>query len=324
MYRIRNAFIRRSAALVFGAGAFAATSVRAGVIRNDRPDSSYLSLANRSAYAPVGRFDGTSAQGGFLASGTLVDKQWVLTAGHVVAGTTSLKFTVGGKSYAGNLWGYYPSYDGDPSAGHDIGLVHLSAPVKGIAPAKLYNGISETSRLATFVGYGKTGVGTTGATKLDFRKRAGQNAIDLISSNVLYSDFDNPANPRLNLLGSSSPVNLEYSIAPGDSGGGLFIPTPYGDRLAGVNSFGASLDGNTNSSYGDYFGDTRVGPFRDWIYSVINGKASYYNNGPVSAAGVFFSTPVPEPAGLALISLGGLILTGRRRKPRSSARQLSH
>ena len=64
-------------------------------------------------------------------------------------------------------------------------------------------------------------------------------------SRVLLSDFDNPNNASDSSWGSSTPLPLEYLIAGGDSGGGLFINVDGIDLLAGVHSFGWGLiDGN--------------------------------------------------------------------------------
>ena len=54
-------------------------------------------------------------------------------------------------------------------------------------------------------------------------------------------------------------------LAPGDSGGGLFI----GDRLAGINSFLMASDKNPNGSYTDESAFTRVSLYTNWIESQI-------------------------------------------------------
>jgi hypothetical protein len=59
---------------------------------------------------------------------------------------------------------------------------------------------------------------------------------------------------------------LELLIAPGDSGGGLFI----GNSLAGLASFVAAQQGEkADSNYGDLAAFARVSTHADWIESEI-------------------------------------------------------
>src|SRR5208283_4095111 len=66
-------------------------------------------------------------------------------------------------------------------------------------------------------------------------------------------------------FGCSHSLPLEGLIAPGDSGGGLFITTSTGTYLAGVNSFVGSDSNLPNSMYGNFSGHTRVSAYSDWI-----------------------------------------------------------
>ncbi len=107
---------------------------------------------------------------------------------------------------------------------------------------------------------------------------------------ILLTDFDNPLNPNDSNYGSNSPLDLEYSIAPGDSGGGLFVEYNGRWELAGVTSFINSTDGNPNGDYGDSNGYTRVSDYTGWINSII---------------------PAPSTATLLI---GGMGLMARRRR----------
>lgn len=304
-------FILGAVLAVTGSQAALAVTIRA-----DRSDSQYVSLGASSIYASVGRFDGRMGNSGFIASGTLIAPDWVLTAAHVVDKATSLNFSIGGATYTGSSWTAYSGWNGDLMAGYDIGLVHLNSSVN-VKPASLYTGTSELRQTATFVGYGMTGTGITGATKLDGKKRAGQNVIDgAQNARLLLSDFDNPNSRRDNYFGSATPLNLEGLIAPGDSGGGVFITTKAGTFLAGVNSFGAAWDGKVNSDYGDLCGYTRVSAFNSWIASVIGGStSSSMSNVAMNAASfrAFNTVDVPEPSTVCLLVSGGLLLFVWRR-----------
>jgi secreted trypsin-like serine protease len=305
---------------------------RAGVIRNDVNDSVYTSLAAQSVYDSVGFLRWNEGASGYIASGTLISPEWVLTAGHVVGGTNNYGAGVSGMFFGlGSVFSGtgvtaknwipfsgWSSSNGDVWAGVDLGLVQLSQPITSVTPALLDFSTPLLGLLGTNVGYGRSGTGLTGMNTNPGTKRAGQNMIDArggmvtkreggtlleldlngISPTVLFQDFDNPTDLVASSIGSAIPVAQEYLIASGDSGGGLFINVGGVTKLVGVNSFLASLPypldtTGTNADYGDLAGVVSVQSFENWIFTV---------------------TGVPEPSVVSLLffGLGGLVLMRRR------------
>jgi hypothetical protein len=307
-----------------------ALTVNAGVIQDDIDPIKHVNLA--ANYSTVGQvFTQTNSGAFYAASATVIGSNWILTAAHVVDDITSLTFNFASESEAASSWFAHEDWNGDLGKGYDIALVrfdNLDFGDFGITPATLYRGSDEIGRVGTSVGYGLTGTGSTGfISNNDLNKRAGKNVIDaeLVTkgkgNRVLLSDFDNPDDPSDSSYGSVNPLDLEYLIAPGDSGGGLFID----GMLAGVHSFGwGRLDGNPNSDYGDVSGHTRVSSFTSWIDGIIGGGSSGGgNNGKKDKGGngggrsfAANTVQISEPGTFAIMGLGlaGLGFTARRRK----------
>lgn len=255
-------------------------SATAGVIRHDRADSSYTSLA--SSYPSVGRLTWP----GYICSATLIAENWILTAGHCLddggLSASDFQFSLsdsGGGTHIGAEIVLHPGWIGDLTDGTDIALLRLATNETAVTPSPINTNTSEVGRTAGHAGYGRTGTGLTGMNANAGTKRAGYNVVDLDGSSVtgyndmvLFEDFDS-GSAGDNWSGTSTQLDLEYLIASGDSGGGMFMNFGLGDVVTGVHSFIASTDGLTDADYGDIAGSTRVSSYESWIVTTTAGAA---------------------------------------------------
>ena len=299
------------AAILLAVAGMATGPACAIVTRDGQDDSLYRSLGSSTAYDSVGRFQGTTPNADFVASGTLVAPEWVLTAAHVVDKAQTLSFSIGGQTYDVDRKIVYPNWNGNLWSGYDISLVHLVKPVDNIKPALIYTGSEELHKTDTVVGFGKTGGADLGELVIDGQKRAALNVISEIENKrLLVADFDKPLPPGAAPLGYAHALPLEGLIAPGDSGGGLFITTSTGTYLAGINSFVGSDYGMPHALFGTFSGHTRVSAFSDWIEARIHGEdPEAAPTCPEDTASQRTTTyPAPEPGSLVLLAAAAVML----------------
>lgn len=283
----------------------------AGIIRHDLPDSIYTEFAKDPAFSGVGLIAFETAEDSYTCSGTVINKNWVLTAGHCVKDSKAMSFYLpsdsGWRFYEATSWVAHENFNDDLLSGWDIGLMHFDTDFD-VAPTQLYSGGNELLSPMASVGFGYTGNGYTGMEYIDYQRRAGTNIIDDLWSSegngqqIIWADFDHPDDPSYNLFNyldysfDDLASLFEIMAAPGDSGGAVFIEEGGQVYLAGIHSFGGDFNGDGIWGYGDAYGSTRVSSFTDWIHSKIN---------PVS---------VPESNTLILLMIGLLgMLVSRKR-----------
>ncbi|MFM8577554.1 MAG: trypsin-like serine protease [Planctomycetaceae bacterium] len=267
----------------------------AGVIRDDRSDSVYTGMAQNPAFAASGRL---VISGTGTGSATLIAPDWILTAGHCAitehGPNTSQTFVISTPNglvshpirveevyvHSGWITGGFSL-----QSGYDLALMKLQTPVVGVKPAVLETSANSIGKVFTTVGFGTTGTGRTGSTGAVGTLRAGQNVFDATQASIrlgsvsrldvgsprtrLY-DVDSPRGDR-STLGAPTARHLEYTAAPGDSGGAAFVQSGSSFRIAGVVSGGirplALLDGHYGTT-GIYI---RVSQHASWIESTLRG-----------------------------------------------------
>ncbi|MEM1098519.1 MAG: trypsin-like serine protease [Planctomycetota bacterium] len=300
-----------------------ATDASAGVIHRNHDTSVAARYGAAGAFRSVGQFvvrgDGNDAWAG---SGVYIGDSWVLTAAHVAENASSMTFTVNGQHRVAESTYIHPHWAGSSLLdGYDLALVKLNADLPTITPAARMRSGRELNGKGASIGYGRTGDAESGYSPgSSLAKRGGRNTVDSVLNNrLLLMDFDSGARTD-NAMGRARAVRFEYLIAPGDSGGGMFI---YDDRqwkLAGIHSFGwGVIDGQANASYSDVSGHVRLRFHNNWIDRVLAG----YDNVTL-ASGQTVSTrlftasalsavlsPEPATASLMLAALGVVALRRR-------------
>lgn len=162
-------------------------------------------------------------------------------------------------------WAVHPEWDGDINGDelHDLAVLTLSSPIQAVTPMRLL-GIDPTDQRVVMVGYGIEGLGSAFPapnSKIEGAndRLAAENTLDFtdLVGGILDTDFDSPTED-LSTYGTSTPLPLEGTTAPGDSGGPLIImvddaPFVVGVLSGGYNPFGVS------SEYGDLSRWTWIG-----------------------------------------------------------------
>jgi hypothetical protein len=230
------------------------TNISAGTIDPNNPDSEYLEFAHQKLFDCVSpliskKEDKTTS----TSSCVVIKPKAALTAAHIFATVPkdhTFYILVNNKAYLVEEVICHKLFKPSKMGFYDIALCKTSEPIDLMSFPELYRGRKELFKKVKISGYGLAGTFDTGSKIADGKKRAGTNLVEAIKNHSLI------CSP------SHSPgSNLEFLISHGDSGGGLFID----NKLAGINSYVYTNDGNANSSREDKAGHTRVSLFLDWI-----------------------------------------------------------
>lgn len=247
----------------------------AGTIDPGTPDSKYIAFGKKFSMvakitAPTTitkkiSVDGTPAAEETIkttlhGSAVVIQAHWALTAAHVLVEATGLPtlHLENGKKHSIQTVILHRDFlkQDKPAFGRDdIALCYSPTDFGLEFYPPLYTERDEIGKPVTMAGYGATGTFLTGCIKVDGEKRGGQNVIAATREHALFCV------PR-----RTQKFPLEFCIAPGDSGGGLFI----GNSLAGICSFlAAPVNEKPDGTYGDEAGFTRISAYVPWIYDAI-------------------------------------------------------
>lgn len=232
----------------------------AGTIDPLTDDTKYIEYGKKFKY--IYKLCGVSKNNElFCGSCVAISPRWVLTAAHVIDGAKicgiseddSKQTVLASETFT------HEDYDKDFGYG-DIGLVYLAKELELDFYPELYDKEDEVGKLCCISGYGLTGTFLTGQIKSDNHRRAGSNIIDKIDRHLLICT----PSPTI----STGRTALEFLIASGDSGGGLFID----GKLAGINSCVMHSPNRPRSIYSNEAGHTRISKYISWIKKIMSSK----------------------------------------------------
>ena len=224
-----------------------------GTIDPSVSDTKYVEYGKKyECVLPIVGILGDTLNSQFRASCVIIDEYHILTAAHIVHGTITQHVLYQNKAHPCSLVAVHGEYEAEKIGYNDIAIAKLARPIKLDYYPELYTKKDEKDKVCGLAGYGYHGDFNTGwlSSTFDNTRRAGSNIIDGVDKNVLqYS------------VHTSDKTTLEFLIAPGDSGGGLFIDK----KLAGIHSYVYATDSKSDSDYGDVGCSTRVSDYIEWV-----------------------------------------------------------
>ncbi|MFM1897340.1 MAG: hypothetical protein RLZZ385_2414 [Pseudomonadota bacterium] len=243
------------------------------ITRHDRSSDAYRVQA--SEYPAVFYLERQGARKVCVA--TLIDPQWAITAAHCLAQTSMPARLEAGDDFMVEVAGVergiqqaviHPDYSSTQGPDVDLALLRFSEALPYPRPLPLYRQSDELHQVVTLLGWGYTGIGTTGRQRDDGDLRRAHNRISQVDHQLLFR-FDDPREP------ASDALEFEGMPGLGDSGGPALLVQADGSWLLGVavgELMGADFDEETQGSYGAQAVYERISRHQEWIDGVIGGR----------------------------------------------------
>jgi hypothetical protein len=226
-------------------------SVMAGTIDPNINDQKYIEYGSK--FKNIVRLCCKDGDGMFgCGSGVVISKHWVITAAHIVYKGSDCSIKIDDRKYDIDKVIIHNGYRDSVFGKDDVALCYIKEEIVMDFYPEIYGDSDESGKLCSMAGWGFTGTFNSGAMKHDGKRRAGSNIIDRFERSVLI------CSPSRRGAGHTE---LEFLIASGDSGGGLFI----GNKLAGIHSSVLAIDKKPDSTYSDESCHTRLSLYKEWI-----------------------------------------------------------
>ena len=209
---------------------------------------------------------------------TLIDRQWAITAAHCLGETSVATVVRNGGRFAVTLAGTerfidqvvsHPDYLPGSANEVDLALLRFSEPLPFPQPYAMNSSSAEQDAVVSLLGWGYSGLGTTGRQRDDGTLRRAENRVSLAAQR-LEIVFDDPRWP------DSTALPLEGTPGLNDSGGPALMLVEGEAVLAGVavgEFMDADFDEETQGRYGAVAVYERISRHLAWIAEVTASSA---------------------------------------------------